>query len=191
MHVLFVEPRFPANQPEFVRGLHAAGARVTGIGEAPVEELGPVLQSWLHGYERVSNVCHEGEMLDAVRRVQGREWVDRIEATIEAHILPVLVDATVELMSEGHPDLAARRDFIVDMVDREEHLFRRTLESGSTLLDQQLAGLQPGAELPGAAAFRPSARSMTKSRSCNVTIAARMALIRSANSKVRDWMLRA
>ena len=47
MHVLFVEPRFPANQPEFVRGLHASGARVTGIGEAPVEALGPVLESWL------------------------------------------------------------------------------------------------------------------------------------------------
>ena len=28
-------------------------------------------------------------MIEAVRRVQGREWVDRLEATVEAHILPV------------------------------------------------------------------------------------------------------
>ncbi len=89
MHVLFVEPRFPANQPEFVRGLHAAGARVTGIGEAPVDALGPTLKSWLHGYEQVRSVVDEQAMLDAVRRVQAREWVDRLEATVEAHILPV------------------------------------------------------------------------------------------------------
>ena len=34
-------------------------------------------------------VCDEGAMLDVVRRVQQREWVDRLEATVEAHILPV------------------------------------------------------------------------------------------------------
>ncbi len=33
MNVLFVEPAFPTNQREFVRALHAVGARVTGIGE--------------------------------------------------------------------------------------------------------------------------------------------------------------
>ena len=39
MHVLFVEPAFPANQREFVRGLHQIGTRVTGIGERPPEYL--------------------------------------------------------------------------------------------------------------------------------------------------------
>ena len=33
-------------------------------------------------------MVHEEAMLEAVRRVQGREWVDRLEATVEAHILP-------------------------------------------------------------------------------------------------------
>ena len=47
MHVLFVEPAFPRNQREFARGLHQAGARVTGIGERPVEALDPELKSWL------------------------------------------------------------------------------------------------------------------------------------------------
>ena len=27
-------------------------------------------------------------MLDAVRWIQGRIWVDRLEATVEAHIMP-------------------------------------------------------------------------------------------------------
>ncbi len=88
MHVLFVEPRFPENQREFPRALAAVGARVTGIGEAPLEALDGELRSRLYRYERVSSVCDEGEMLATVRRAQEREWVDRLEATVEAHILP-------------------------------------------------------------------------------------------------------
>ena len=86
MHVLFVEPRFPANQRDFVRALHDVGAKVTGIGEHPPDKE---LASWMHAFERVSSVVNEDAMLETVRRIQGREWVDRIEATIEAHILPV------------------------------------------------------------------------------------------------------
>lgn len=89
MHVLFVEPAFPHTQREFVRALKSVGARVTGIGERPLEYLDDELKSWLYAYERVGNVCDEGAMLHAVRLVQNREWVDRLEATIEAHILPV------------------------------------------------------------------------------------------------------
>jgi formate-dependent phosphoribosylglycinamide formyltransferase (GAR transformylase) len=86
MHVLFVEPRFPANQRQFVRALHDVGAKVTGIGEHPPDAE---LSSWMHAFERVRSVVDEGAMLETVRRIQGREWVDRIEATVEAHILPV------------------------------------------------------------------------------------------------------
>ncbi len=89
MHVLFVEPGFPRNQREFVRSLHAAGARVTAIGESPLEALDSELRGWLYGYERVRSVVDERALGDAVRRIQGREWVDRIEATVEAHILTV------------------------------------------------------------------------------------------------------
>jgi carbamoylphosphate synthase large subunit len=89
MHVLFVEPSFPFNQRQFVRALHASGARVTGIGESAYEHLNPEVRSWLHGYEQVSSVVHEESVFEAVRRVQKREWVDRLEATIEAHILPI------------------------------------------------------------------------------------------------------
>jgi formate-dependent phosphoribosylglycinamide formyltransferase (GAR transformylase) len=88
MHVLFVEPKFPFNQRQFVRALHAVGARVTGIGEAPADALDDELRSWLHGYEQVRTVVDEGILFEAVRRVQSREWVDRLEATVEAHILP-------------------------------------------------------------------------------------------------------
>ena len=87
MHVLFVEPRFPRNQAEFVRALVKVGARVTAIGEAPPENLGAEMERLLHGYEQVSSVVHEPSLLEAVRRIQEREWVDRLEATVEAHIM--------------------------------------------------------------------------------------------------------
>lgn len=87
MHVLFVAPHFPAGQRHFVRALHAVGARVTGIGEAAPHQLDGELKSWLYGYEQVRSVVDEDALYAAVRRVQGREWVDRLECSIEAHIL--------------------------------------------------------------------------------------------------------
>jgi len=88
MHVLFVEPAFPRNQREFVRALYHAGARVTGIGERAVDALDSELVSWLQAYEQVGSVVHEPSLRAAVVAAQRRQWVDRLEATVEAHILP-------------------------------------------------------------------------------------------------------
>lgn len=88
MHVLFMAPHFPSNQRQFVRALHQVGARVTGIGDAPLEYLDAELKSWMVGYEYVPNLTDEARLYDAVRRVQGRGWVDRLESTIEALMLP-------------------------------------------------------------------------------------------------------
>src|SRR5262249_28227935 len=89
MHVIFVEPVFPANQREVVRALHDVGAMVTGIGERPKEALDPDLKRWLHHYQQIPSVVDEESLFDAVRFIQGKAWVDRLEATIEAHIMPV------------------------------------------------------------------------------------------------------
>ena len=48
----------------------------------------PTRSRELYGYEQVGSVCDEEAMTDTVRRIQAREWVDRLEATVEAHILP-------------------------------------------------------------------------------------------------------
>lgn len=88
MHVLFVAPNFPANQRQFVRALHQVGARVTGIGDVPLDWIDPELKGWLYGYEHVASLADENALTNAVRRVQKREWVDRLECTIEAHMIP-------------------------------------------------------------------------------------------------------
>ena len=89
MNVIFVEPSFPNNQREFVRALRSTGATVWGLGERPYEWLDDEVKGWLAGYERIGSVTNEGEVVAAVRRLQGHVWVDRLEATIEAHILAV------------------------------------------------------------------------------------------------------
>jgi carbamoylphosphate synthase large subunit len=87
MNVVFVEPFFPANQRQFARALAEAGATVIGVGEYPADALGDELRGWLHHYEQVPSVTDAETMTSAVRQVQGSLWVDRIEATIEAHIM--------------------------------------------------------------------------------------------------------
>jgi carbamoylphosphate synthase large subunit len=87
MNVILVEPAFPYNQREFARGLATAGAHVIGIGERPVEALDAELKRWLDHYEQVSSVVDESALLAAVRRVQRHVRVDRLEATVEAHIM--------------------------------------------------------------------------------------------------------
>jgi formate-dependent phosphoribosylglycinamide formyltransferase (GAR transformylase) len=89
MNVIFVEPAFPNNQRQFVRGLKEVAATVIGIGERPGDWLDDELKSWMDHYHQVSSVINVDEMVDAVRWVQEWLWVDRLEATVEAHILPV------------------------------------------------------------------------------------------------------
>jgi len=88
MHVVFIEPRFPGNQKLFIKGLAEIGATITAIGEGSKDSLDDDLKRWLTHYEEVRNVTDEGAVLQAVRWIQGRRHVDRLEATIEAHIMP-------------------------------------------------------------------------------------------------------
>lgn len=87
MNVIFIEPVFPPNQREFIRGLAEAGATVLGIGERPLEALDDEAKGWMLHYHRVGNVTDVGQLIDAVRWVQDKLWVDRLEATVEAHTM--------------------------------------------------------------------------------------------------------
>jgi hypothetical protein len=89
MHVVFIEPRFPANQKLFVKALAEVGAEVTAIGEGSKESLDDDFRRWLLHYEEVRSVVDEEAVLRAVRFIQGRKHVDRVEAVVEAHIMPV------------------------------------------------------------------------------------------------------
>ncbi len=85
---MFVEPFFPSTQRNFVRGLAEVGATVIGIGEYPTEALDEQLRSWMTHYHQVPSVVDVGVMTDAVKWIQDKVWVDRLETTIEAHTMP-------------------------------------------------------------------------------------------------------
>ncbi len=87
MNVVFVEPFFPSTQRHFARALAEAGATVIGVGESPPEALDEQLKGWLHDYAQVPSVTDVEAMTRQVRQTQDKLWVDRIEATIEAHTL--------------------------------------------------------------------------------------------------------
>ena len=87
MNVIFVEPSFPITQQQFVRGLAEVGATVIGIGETPKDHLSDEVRGYLTHYEHVGSVVDLGAMVHAVRTIQGMVWVDRLEATIEAHVM--------------------------------------------------------------------------------------------------------
>lgn len=87
MDVIFIEPSFPANQREFVRGLHSVGARVIGIGERPKSSLDDGLRRWLTHYEEIGNVTDVEQLEGVVRWLQARAKVERLEAVVEAHVM--------------------------------------------------------------------------------------------------------
>lgn len=87
MHVVFIEPRFPGNQKHFIRALAQVGATISAIGEGSKASLDDDLRRWLTHYEEVTNVCDDSQVLAAVRFIQRHADVDRLEATVEAHIM--------------------------------------------------------------------------------------------------------
>jgi hypothetical protein len=88
MNIIFLEPGFPANQREFVRALHSIGAFVLGVGDRPYDWLDDELKSWLGAYQQIASVTDEGALEWAVRHFQDQMWIDRLEAVVEAHVLP-------------------------------------------------------------------------------------------------------
>jgi hypothetical protein len=121
MNVLFIEPAFPSNQREFVRALAEVGASVYGIGERPYEWLDDQTRGRLEGYQQIESVTNEGALEWAVREAQKSFWVDRLEATVEAHILP----AAHVRERTGIPGISARTAYLCrDKVAMKEVLRR-------------------------------------------------------------------
>ncbi len=95
---------------------------------------------------------------------EGRGYVLRRimrRAMRHAHMLgaqdPVmhrLVPALVRQMGGAYPELSRAQALIEETLRLEETRFRQTLDRGLRLLDDELARIPEGADLPGAAAFK-------------------------------------
>ena len=65
-----------------------------------------------------------------------------------------LVPSLVREMGQAYPELTRAQALIEETLKLEETRFRETLDRGLRLLDDELAGLPKGANLPGEAAFK-------------------------------------
>ena len=145
---------------DLVRPVLAAGERATGVryGSSPDADVSLRILAdhgraitFLIGDGVVPSNEGRGYVLRRLlRRAVRHAW----QLGAEKAITPHLVDATIDVMSSGYPALRSARDGIVEIAEREEMRFRRTLESGHTLLATEMGGLEEGATLPGSTAFR-------------------------------------
>ncbi len=122
MHVVFIEPRFPGNQKLFIKALAQVGATISAIGEGSKASLDDDLRRWLTHYEEVRNVCDPKAVLDAVRFIQRHAHVDRLEATVEAHIM-----STAHVReAAGIPGTSVRTSFLC----RDKPAMKEVLRAG-------------------------------------------------------------
>ena len=87
-----------------------------------------------------------------LRRVIRRAVRRAFQLGVVQPITPALVTEAISVLAPAYPELGAQADAIAATVEREEGSFRRTLESGSAILEQALAG--GGGAVPGEVAFR-------------------------------------
>ena len=73
---------------------------------------------------------------------------------VQRAVLAPLVERCIDVMGGPYPVLVSSRSLILGTIEREEESFRRTLATGSQLLDAQLDSLEPGATLGGSVAFQ-------------------------------------
>jgi alanyl-tRNA synthetase len=91
-----------------------------------------------------------------LRRIIRRAVLAARRAGSETSLPATLVDATIEKMGAAYPTLVAERDLIVEVLEREEAGFTRTLRTGLSLLEgAQREVLASGATIfPGDVAFK-------------------------------------
>ena len=87
MNVLLLSPGYPADMPEFTRGLAEAGARVIGVGDTPQDSLPALVRRFLADYIPVASLWDEDAVVGALRsRLRGTR-LDRIECLWEPGIM--------------------------------------------------------------------------------------------------------
>jgi hypothetical protein len=87
MNVVILSPGYPADMPEFTRGLAEAGASVLGVGDQPAGALTPMVKRALSDYLQVRSLWDEPAVIDAMRGwLRGRS-LDRVECLWEPGIL--------------------------------------------------------------------------------------------------------
>ncbi|MFN4158806.1 MAG: alanine--tRNA ligase [Gemmobacter sp.] len=89
-----------------------------------------------------------------LRRIMRRAMRHAHQLGAQDPVMHRLVPALVRQMGGAYPELTRAQALIEETLRSEETRFRQTLDRGLRLLDDELARIPEGADLPGAAAFR-------------------------------------
>ena len=89
-----------------------------------------------------------------LRRIMRRAMRHARQAGAEEPLMHRLVPELVRRMGQAYPELVQAQALIEETLRAEETRFRQTLDRGLRLLDDALARLPEGAELPGETAFK-------------------------------------
>ncbi|MEZ5458142.1 MAG: ATP-grasp domain-containing protein [Steroidobacteraceae bacterium] len=85
--VLMVSPGYPADMPQFARGLAEVGATVLGVGDRPLASLPESLRAVLGGYLEVRSLWNARDVASQLSRWLGGRPLDRIECLWEPGML--------------------------------------------------------------------------------------------------------
>ncbi|HAP15114.1 MAG TPA: alanine--tRNA ligase, partial [Lactococcus sp.] len=77
-----------------------------------------------------------------LRRLLRRAVMHGKKLGIEGKFLAQLVPIVGQIMESYYPEVLEKQDFIMQIIDREEEAFGRTIDEGSKLLDELLAKLK-------------------------------------------------
>ena len=89
-----------------------------------------------------------------LRRIMRRAMRHAHQLGAQDPVMHRLVSALVRQMGGAYPELTRAQALIEETLRLEESRFRQTLDRGLKLLDDELARIPEGADLPGAAAFK-------------------------------------
>lgn len=87
MNVLIISPGYPADMPEFTRGLAQAGAQVFGVGDQGVAALPELVRQSLSKYVQVRTLWDVSAVLAGLHRELKGHSIDRIECLWEPGIM--------------------------------------------------------------------------------------------------------
>jgi alanyl-tRNA synthetase len=145
---------------DLLRPVLAAGEAATGVAYGTRPESDVSLRILADHGRAITHLIADGVVPSnegrgyVLRRLLRRAVRHGWQLGAVESITPRLVAATVDTMGDAYPALHAAVDGISETAEREEERFRKTLESGHSLLSAELEDLGEGTTLSGETAFK-------------------------------------
>jgi hypothetical protein len=131
MNVLLLSPGYPADMPEFTRGLAEAGARVFGAGDSSIDSLPQLVRHSLAEYIPVRSLWDDDAVIASLREHLRGQQLDRIECLWEPGIL--LAARLRETFGVPGLDVAQAQRF------RDKELMKQALDAAGIRTPRHLA----------------------------------------------------